>query len=112
VAASVTLSVIKKLCGKAPVGWFYGHVQSAAGDRSRAIVATEYKRKGLRLLYYSDDYSDDLPFWVPYPAESKGEESHSDPVEKKHDSSDAPVTKDEEEGLLILPYSHDVNDYK
>ncbi|KAL8283825.1 hypothetical protein RQP46_005257 [Phenoliferia psychrophenolica] len=38
--------------------------------------------------YYSDDYSDDLPHWVPYPGGKP------------------------EEGLLIVPYSLDNNDFK
>lgn len=51
-------------------------------------MANEYKRLAFPLLYYSDDYSDDLPFWIPYPGAQ------------------------EDEGLLILPYSHDCNDYR
>lgn len=58
-------------------------VQSRAGARSRALVAQVYAEEGLELKYYSDDYSDDLPFYVPYPG--------------------APPAEDK--GLLIVPYA-------
>lgn len=45
-------------------------------------MADVYREEGLpRLKWQSDDYSDDVPFWTPYPGGAK------------------------EEGLLILPYS-------
>jgi hypothetical protein len=55
-------------------------VQSKAGVRSRALVAKTFAEEGLPLKYYSDDYSDDLPHWIPRP--------HADG-----------------EGLLIVPYA-------
>jgi len=63
-------------------------VGSKGGERSRALVAQVYKEEGLPLKWYSDDYSDDLPHWIPYPGES------------------------EDKGLLIVPYTLDTNDYK
>lgn len=54
-------------------------VQSKAGARSRAIVSRVYQELGLHLKYYSDDYSDDLPFWIDRPSG--------------------------DDGLLILPYA-------
>ncbi|PCH36112.1 carbohydrate esterase family 4 protein [Wolfiporia cocos MD-104 SS10] len=74
--------------GRAPRGWYYGMVATKASPRSRAIVADVFRREGLPLLYYSDDYSDDLPHWVPYPGGSA------------------------QDGLLIVPYTLDTNDYK
>ncbi|ORY89482.1 carbohydrate esterase family 4 protein [Leucosporidium creatinivorum] len=74
--------------GVPPVGWYYGHIESEAGARSRGLVARGFKEEGIPLKYYSDDYSDDLPHWVPYPGGKP------------------------EEGLLIIPYSLDCNDYK
>jgi hypothetical protein len=45
-------------------------------------VADVYREEGLpNLTWQSDDYSDDVPFWTPYPGGAK------------------------DEGLLILPYS-------
>lgn len=46
---------------------------------------------GLPLLWESDSYSDDVPFWVDVPAEK---------------NSDNP------KGMLMIPYSYDCNDYK
>jgi hypothetical protein len=40
-----------------------------------------YEQAGLSLKYWSDDYSDDLPHWVPRPG------------------------SDGNEGLLIVPYA-------
>jgi hypothetical protein len=42
-----------------------------------------FKEEGLELKYWSDDYSDDLPFWIRHPA-----------TEAK-----------DGEGLLIVPYA-------
>ena len=58
---------IKEVTGKAPRGWYYGMVSSRAGARSRSLVAKVFKEEGLPLKYYSDDYSDDLPHWIPSP---------------------------------------------
>jgi len=74
--------------GEAPVGWYYGMVNSKASVRSRSLVAKVYAEDGLELKYYSDDYSDDLPYWIPYPGGKS------------------------EQGLLIVPYALDSNDYK
>ncbi|RSH83778.1 hypothetical protein EHS25_005393 [Saitozyma podzolica] len=77
-------------------GWYYGMVQTKAGARSRGLVARTYAEEGLPLKYYSDDYSDDLPYWVKYPGSlgKQGEGAKG------------------EEGLLIVPYALDTNDYK
>lgn len=57
-------------------------VQSKAGVRSRALVAKTFEEEGLQLKYYSDDYSDDLPYWIA-----------------------RPHAKSAEEGLLVVPYA-------
>lgn len=60
------------------MGCYYGR----PSPQTRALVADVYREEGLpRLAWQSDDYSDDVPFWTPYPGGSK------------------------DEGLLILPYS-------
>ncbi|KAK7453521.1 hypothetical protein VKT23_011801 [Stygiomarasmius scandens] len=74
--------------GKPPRGWYYGKVGSKANVDSRALIAQVFREEGIPLLWYSDDYSDDLPYWIPYPGAPK------------------------EEGLLIIPYTLDANDYK
>ncbi|KAJ3270851.1 hypothetical protein HK104_004847 [Borealophlyctis nickersoniae] len=45
---------------RAPVGWYTGRI----GPTSRRIVIQEYKKMGLPLLYDSDAYNDDLPYWI------------------------------------------------
>jgi hypothetical protein len=59
--AKKAIKAIEETTGKAPVGWYYGMVDSKAAERSRSLVAKVYKDSNLPLKYYSDDYSDDLP---------------------------------------------------
>ncbi|GAA3373297.1 allantoinase PuuE [Streptomyces racemochromogenes] len=66
---------IERLCGRRPVGWYTGRTSPA----TRRLVAEEGG-----FLYDSDDYSDDLPFYV----EAAG---------RPH---------------LVVPYSLDANDFK
>ena len=80
--------MIKDLTGQAPRGWYYGNVQCEAGERSRALTVKAYTDAGEELKYWSDDYSDDLPHWIPRPGTSG------------------------DKGLLIVPYALDSNDYK
>ncbi|KAL1658849.1 carbohydrate esterase family 4 protein [Schizophyllum commune] len=74
--------------GRPPRGWYYGMVNTKAGARSRGLIARVFKEEGIPLLWYSDDYSDDLPHWIPYPGGAA------------------------DDGLLIVPYTLDTNDYK
>jgi len=69
-----SLEVIERLCGTRPVGWYTGRVSA----HTRAIVAQE------GLLYDSDAYNDDLPYWTPVAGRAH----------------------------LILPYSFDCNDMR
>ncbi|KAI5476536.1 hypothetical protein MNV49_007546 [Pseudohyphozyma bogoriensis] len=70
--------------GKVPVGWFYGRPSA----RSGALVAKVYKELGHELLYWADSYADDIPYWTSMPGGTK------------------------EEGLVMMPYSLDNNDWK
>jgi peptidoglycan/xylan/chitin deacetylase (PgdA/CDA1 family) len=63
-------------------------VGSKGGEISRSLVARVFQEEGLPLKWYSDDYSDDIPHWIPYPGGEKNK------------------------GLLIVPYTLDANDYK
>ncbi|KZV63513.1 carbohydrate esterase family 4 protein [Peniophora sp. CONT] len=86
--ARKAIRAIKETSGKPPRGWYYGMVATKAGARSRALIAQVFREEGIPLKYYSDDYSDDLPHWVPMPGGSK------------------------DKGLLVIPYTLDTNDYK
>ncbi|KAG7837463.1 hypothetical protein KL942_004351 [Ogataea angusta] len=79
---------IEKATGRPPRGWYYGMIHSKAAERSRSILAQTFAELGLPLLWYGDAYNDDLPYWVPYPGGPK------------------------QNGLLIIPYTMDTNDYK
>ncbi|WOX19944.1 allantoinase PuuE [Streptomyces solicathayae] len=70
-----TTATIERLVGRRPVGWYTGRTSHA----TRRIVVEEGG-----FLYDSDDYSDDLPFYV----EAAG---------RPH---------------LVVPYSLDANDFK
>ncbi|EIN04449.1 chitin deacetylase [Punctularia strigosozonata HHB-11173 SS5] len=70
--------------GKPPGGWYLGRPST----RSRALIAQVHKEQGIPLHWQSDSYADDLPYWIPYP----GGERH--------------------EGLLMIPYTYDNNDFK
>ena len=74
------LESLKTTTGSYPVGWYYG----ALSPRSKAIIHAVYKEMGLPLLYESDTYADDLPYWVDVPAEK--------------DAADA-------QGMLMIPYT-------
>lgn len=84
------IDAIKKTTpsGTPPRGWYYGMIHSKASERSRSLLAQTFEEEGIPLLWYSDSYSDDLPYWIPYPGGNK------------------------DKGLLIIPYTMDTNDYK
>jgi putative urate catabolism protein len=51
-----TLEIIERICGKRPVGWYTGRVS----HNTRRLLREEGG-----LLYDSDAYNDDLPYWLP-----------------------------------------------
>jgi len=51
----LTLELIERICGKRPVGWYTGRVS----PNTRRLLLEEGK-----LLYSSDAYNDDLPYWI------------------------------------------------
>ena len=59
------LQCVKELTGEYPVGWYYGRLS----PRSRALVHEVYSSMETPLLYESDSYADDIPYWVDVPAE-------------------------------------------
>ncbi|KAK0220939.1 hypothetical protein EDD85DRAFT_779806 [Armillaria nabsnona] len=70
-----------------PSGWYLGR----GSNQSARIIAREHYKRGLPLLYSSDTYADDLPYWVESPLASEGIE---------------------DEGLLMIPYSLDCSDHR
>ncbi|ENF8747252.1 allantoinase PuuE [Vibrio fluvialis] len=76
------LDLIESLTGKRPIGWYTGR----DSPNTRELVA---EQDGL--LYDSDYYGDDLPFWTQVP-------------DKQHPGSTRPH--------LIVPYTLDTNDMR
>lgn len=68
------------------VGWYYGRLS----PRSKALVFEAYKELGIPLLWESDSYCDDLPYWSDVPAEA-----------------DLPAAAQSggPQGMLMLPYT-------
>lgn len=81
------IEAIKATSGVYPKGWYYGRLS----PRSHALVWDVFQEMGLPLLWESDSYADDVPYWVDVPAEK-----------------DSPSPQ----GMLMVPYSYDCNDYK
>ncbi|KAI8999997.1 putative polysaccharide deacetylase family protein [Gaertneriomyces semiglobifer] len=54
------IEAITKATGVPPRGWYTGRI----GPQSREVVIRMFKKLGLDLLYDSDAYNDDLPYWV------------------------------------------------
>ncbi|EKO3498557.1 allantoinase PuuE [Vibrio fluvialis] len=76
------LDLIETLTGKRPIGWYTGR----DSPNTRELVAEQDS-----LLYDSDYYGDDLPFWTQVP-------------DKKYPGSTRPH--------LIVPYTLDTNDMR
>ncbi|KAJ3333754.1 hypothetical protein HDU76_004250 [Blyttiomyces sp. JEL0837] len=77
----LAIQAIKNACGKAPVGWYTGRISC----KSRQVVVEEYAKLGLPLLYDSDAYNDELPYFVEGGPQGKH---------------------------LVIPYTLDANDMK
>ncbi|KAK0391823.1 hypothetical protein NLU13_1322 [Sarocladium strictum] len=75
------ITSLKSLSGYAPKGWYYGR----KSPQSRVLVPQAYKEMGEELIWCSDTYADDVPYWLDLPYEK----DLADP-----------------RGLLMVPYSH------
>lgn len=77
---------LEKSTGEHPVGVYFGR----GTPNTKALFADVFKKMGKPLLYNSEAYNDDVPYWIDLPSEK--------------DLPDA-----EKEGMLILPYNYDCN---
>ena len=59
------LQALKETTGIYPVGWFVGR----CSPHSKALIHEVHEEQDVPLLYESDVFSDDLPYWVDVPAE-------------------------------------------
>ncbi|KAL2810560.1 hypothetical protein BJX63DRAFT_315273 [Aspergillus granulosus] len=78
---------LKAITGYAPKGWYYGR----PSPHSRSLVPQVYEELGEELLWASDTYADDVPYWI----DLAYERDRPDP-----------------RGCLMIPYSYDCNDFK
>jgi peptidoglycan/xylan/chitin deacetylase (PgdA/CDA1 family) len=70
------IHAIEEIAGTPPKGWFLGRPSTS----TKGLICQVFKDRGIELLYSSDSYADELPWWEPHPIE-KGK------------------------GLLIIPHS-------
>lgn len=75
---------LKKLTGYAPKGWYYGR----PSPHSRTLIPQVYEEMGEELVWASDTYADDIPYWIDLPYEK---------------------AKTDARGCLMVPYSYDVS---
>ncbi|EIW66227.1 hypothetical protein M231_02991 [Tremella mesenterica] len=71
-----------------PTGWFIG----GGSVRQKLVRAEVHKERGVPLVYNSDSFGSDLPYYIP------------DPYSKIHGGKD--------EGMLMIPYSLCTNDHR
>lgn len=83
------IASLKSMTGYAPKGWYYGR----PSPHSRTLIPQVYEEMGEQLLWASDTYADDVPYWIDLP------------LERAKPASDA-------KGCLMVPYSYDCNDFK
>ncbi|KAI9688692.1 MAG: hypothetical protein M1822_001049 [Bathelium mastoideum] len=84
-----TWLALKEATGEMPVGFYFGR----GTPQTHALVPIVLKEIGHKLLYSSEAYNDDVPYWIDVPWE-------------------AGVAESEREGMLIVPYNYDCNDGK
>jgi len=79
-----TLSKLEEVTGEFPVGAYFGR----GTPNTAALLPIVWKEMGHKLLYSSEVYNDDVPYWIDHPAEK-----------------DLPDS--EKEGMLMVPYNYD-----
>jgi peptidoglycan/xylan/chitin deacetylase (PgdA/CDA1 family) len=89
---------------KVPVGWYYGR----PSPRSRALVSKVYHELGLELLYQADTCA--LHFFHTFCASRSLLKIFTDAVDLPYWIPDPIIGA--EEGLLMMPYTYDCNDFK
>jgi len=80
------LRVLKETTGEMPVGCYFGR----GTPNTRGLFPEAWKEAGGEMLYCSEAYNDDVPYWIDLPAEEG-------------------LKDEEKEGMLILPYNYDCN---
>lgn len=60
-----SLKVLKDVTGEWPVGAYYGR----GTPNTKALFPEAFKEAGTEMLWNSEAYNDDVPYWVDLPAE-------------------------------------------
>ncbi|ORY13896.1 chitin deacetylase 1 [Clohesyomyces aquaticus] len=84
-----TWETLHAATGEMPVGYYFGR----GTPNTHALVPSVLASMNLKLLYSSECYNDDVPYWVDLPSESH-------------------LPTHEREGMLMIPYNYDCNDGK
>ncbi|OQE92405.1 hypothetical protein PENNAL_c0007G05972 [Penicillium nalgiovense] len=77
------IEAIREISSQPPRGWYVGLPSMS----SKGLVCHVFEQQGLELLFQCDSYSDELPYWTAYPLGLS-------------------------KGLLMIPYTYDVNENK
>lgn len=80
------LTVLKEVTGEMPVGCYFGR----ATPNTKALFPEAWREVGGEMLYCSEAYNDDVPYWLDLPTEKD-------------------LPDEEKKGMLIVPYNYDVN---
>ncbi|ETN41704.1 uncharacterized protein HMPREF1541_03640 [Cyphellophora europaea CBS 101466] len=81
-----SLKVLKEVTGEMPVGAYYGR----GTPNTKALFPEAFKEAGCEMLWNSEAYNDDVPYWTDLPAEKD-------------------LPDDQKKGMLIIPYNYDCN---
>ena len=81
-----SLVVLEESTGEMPVGMYFGR----GTPNTKALAPEVFRDAGSELLYSSEAYNDEVPYWVDLPYEK-------DLMDK------------DKKGMLIVPYNYDCN---
>ncbi|TKA25594.1 hypothetical protein B0A50_05455 [Salinomyces thailandicus] len=86
--------LLEKVTGEYPVGVYFGRATPNTAGLLPEVFKEMHEELGKpKLLYSSECYNDDVPYWVDLPYE-------------------AHLPEEEREGMLLVPYNYDCNDGK
>lgn len=87
-------NMLKEVAGEFPVGVYFGRGTPNTHGLLPLIYKEMHDQQGTpKLLYSSECYNDDVPYWVDLPYEKD-------------------LPDEQKEGLLLVPYNYDCNDGK
>ncbi|KAF3032079.1 hypothetical protein E8E12_001820 [Didymella heteroderae] len=84
-----TCTALEAATGEFPVGAYFGR----GTPNTASLLPIMWKEMGHKMLYTSEVYNEDSPYWIDLPWEKE-------------------LPDNEKEGLLMMPYNYDCNDGK